>query len=97
MKAHAWDDIGPKRDCLLRLVWSDGSGEWSEFVWRDADAEPDGEGGWNGHPDGYWQKSSDLSVNESHDWGSYTGKFDHFSDLFTVSHWAELPAIEGEP
>jgi hypothetical protein len=78
--AHAWDGVGPKRDCLLRVTtYPRGSYEWIHFQWRGADSEPDCEVGRDGNPDEYWHEASCVT-----------------GDEFTITHWAELPGLPPE-
>ncbi len=89
--AVKWDGQGPKRECLL-LVQHEGVTEWTHFDWRDADAEPDGEGGWNGNPDEYFSESIGWTVARNSDPWRTSDDFEPSAD-FVVTHWAELPEV----
>jgi hypothetical protein len=97
MTAHAWDGIGPKDDCLLRVKWKEGGEEWIHFAWKDDDASGynDGEGEYSVTREGYYNDASTISITESGDgWMGYSGKFNDISGAdFTITHYAELPVI----
>lgn len=82
--AFVWNGVGPKRDCLLRLMYADGSTEWSEFEWQEEDGD-DAEDG-NGHPARYAQEAGSVYVYQ--DGSSFTP-----SEDFVVTHWSEIPEV----
>jgi hypothetical protein len=97
--SHEWNGIGPKRDCLLRVVWDDSKGaEWVHFEWKDNDVSGynDGEGEHSVTHEGYYNDASCISITESSDgWMGHSGKFDDINGAdFTITHWADLPSIE---
>lgn len=98
MKATKWDGIGPKSECLLRIIWKDsGDAEWMHFEWRDADASgyDDGEGEFSHNPDEYFNDASSVTIRQSSDgWMGFSKYFDQVDGAdFTVTHWAEIPEI----
>lgn len=98
-RAIPWDGVGPKDECLLRVVWKDsGTAEWIHFEWQDADGEPDGEGGWSYTYPGYINDASSISIHEGSDgWMGGSGKFDDIQGAdFTITHWSPKPVVEDE-
>ena len=88
MKAKEWDDVGPQKECLLRIKWiGHGEAEWVHFQWRSVDGEYDEEGCILGNPDEYYCDGIDLSVSDYGD--GYEA-----SHHFIVTHWLELEDIE---
>lgn len=92
MRATKWDGVGPKRDCLIRVVWNtDGDAEWIHFEYQEEDCDDAIDG--NPHPERYWNDPSTIGLHWNGDY--YTDGTAFEPDFLAIpTHWAELPIIE---
>lgn len=95
-RAIKWDGVGPKDECLLRIVWKhDSSIEWLHVTFDSADYDWEEDGGYHGHPNQYVARSGDIRIRQrpllrQMDWSrEYVSE----GDQFIITHYAALPAI----